>query len=109
MYCGYCHNMRAVGERPFSNYQNVIAHMRVRAQLTGEEQSKIEAFFRRWHDVPPASAPVEPSPKRLIFAQPIPELREESQARDQAAAKAAEERGPVPAPGAGAGLPPAIP
>ena len=23
MYCGYCHNARAIGERPFSNYQNV--------------------------------------------------------------------------------------
>jgi hypothetical protein len=118
MYCGYCHNMRAMGERPFSNYQNVVAHMRVRAQLTGEEQAKIEAFFRRWHDVPPASGPVEPSPKRLIFAQPIPELREESQARDRAAAgaRAAEAAGPgpgpaviVPAPGGGPGLPPAIP
>jgi hypothetical protein len=88
MYCGYCHNARAIGERSFSNYQNVVAHMRVRALLTGEEQAKIEAFFRRWHDVPPASGPVEPSPKRQIFSQPIPELREESQAADKAAAKA---------------------
>ena len=59
MYCGYCHNARAIGERPFSNYQNVVAHMRVRALMTGEEQAKIEAFFRRMHDVPPASAPIE--------------------------------------------------
>ena len=88
MYCGYCHNARAIGERPFSNYQNVVAHMRVRALMTGEEQAKIEAFFRRWHDVPPASGPVEASPKRQIFSQPIPELREESQAADKAAAKA---------------------
>ena len=83
-----CHNARAIGERPFSNYQNVLAHMRVRALMTGEEQAKIEAFFRRWHDVPPASGPIEPSPKRQIFSQPIPELREESQAADKAAAKA---------------------
>jgi len=88
MYCGYCHNARAIGERPFSNYQNVLAHMRVRALMTGEEQAKIEAFFRRWHDVPPASGPIEPSPKRQIFSQPIAELREESQAADKAAAKA---------------------
>jgi hypothetical protein len=88
MYCGYCHNIRAMGERPFSNYQNVLAHMRVRALMTGEEQAKIEAFFRRWHDIPPASGPIEPSPKRHIFAQPIAELREESQAADKAAAKA---------------------
>jgi hypothetical protein len=88
MYCGYCHNLRAMGERPFSNYQNVLAHMRVRALMTGEEQAKIEAFFRRWHDVPPASGPIEASPKRQIFSQPIPELREESQAADKAAAEA---------------------
>ena len=59
MYCGFCHNARAIGERPFSNYQNVLAHMRVRALMTGEEQAKIEAFFRRWHDIPPASGPIE--------------------------------------------------
>ncbi len=88
MYCGFCHNARSIGERPFSNYQNVLAHMRVRALMTGEEQAKIEAFFRRWHDVPPASGPMEPSPKRQIFSQPIAELREESQAADKAAAKA---------------------
>jgi len=116
MYCGYCHNARAIGERPFSNYQNVVAHMRVRALMTGEEQAKIEAFFRRWHDVPPASGPIEASPKRQIFSQPIPELREESQAADKAAAKAkaAEEAAPPPpgrggAFGPGAGLPPALP
>ena len=88
MYCGYCHNVRAMGERPFSNYQNVLAHMRVRALMTGEEQAKIEAFFHRWHDIPPPSGPIEPSPKRQIFSQPIAELREESQAADKAAAKA---------------------
>jgi hypothetical protein len=119
MYCGYCHNMRAVGERPFSNYQNVAAHMRVRALMTGEEQAKIEAFFRRWHDVPPASGPVEPSPKREVFSQPIPELREDSQAQDKAAASAKAEADLMPAPlapspaanapGIGGGLPPAIP
>jgi hypothetical protein len=113
MYCGYCHNLRAMGERPFSNYQNVVAHMRVRALLTGEEQAKIEAFFRRWHDVPPASGPIESSPKRQVFSQPIPELREEAQAADKAAAKAAQGQGPAPAinppaPGLGVELPPAI-
>jgi hypothetical protein len=92
MYCGYCHNARAIGERPFSNYQNVLAHMRVRALMTGEEQAKIEAFFRRWHDIPPASGPIEPSPKRQIFSQPIPELREESEAADRAAARAKAEQ-----------------
>jgi hypothetical protein len=94
MYCGFCHNARAMGERPFSNFQTVLAHMRMRALMTGEEQAKIEAFFRRWHDLAPANAPVEPTPKRQIFSQPIPELRGASQAADEASAKAlADEEG----------------
>jgi hypothetical protein len=77
MYCNQCHNARALGERPFANYQNVAAHMRVRANLTGEEYAKLMEFLRRWHDVPSPTPPVEPSPNRLIFPQPIAELREE--------------------------------
>lgn len=77
MYCASCHNARYLSERPFSNYKNVAAHMRVRADLTGKEYAKVMAFLQRWHDVPPPNAPVEPSPKRLIFSQPMPELREE--------------------------------
>jgi hypothetical protein len=76
LYCGYCHNARSLAERPFSNYKNVAAHMRARANLTGEEYAKLVAFLRRWHDVPPPNPPVEPSPKRLIFSQPTNELRE---------------------------------
>ena len=41
MYCNQCHNARALGERPFANYQNVAAHMRVRANFTGEEYEKL--------------------------------------------------------------------
>ena len=82
MYCNQCHNARALGERPFSNYQNVAAHMRVRANLTGTEYAKLIEFLRRWHDVPPPTPPVEPSPKRLIFPQPIAELRDEPPRND---------------------------
>jgi hypothetical protein len=77
MYCNQCHNARALGERPFGNYQNVAAHMRVRANITGEEYEKLLEFLRRWHDVPQPTPPVEPSPKRLIFPQPMAELRDE--------------------------------
>jgi hypothetical protein len=77
MYCNQCHNARALGERPFANYQNAAAHMRVRANLTGKEYAKLLAFLRRWHDIPSPTPPTEPSPKRLIFAQPVAELREE--------------------------------
>jgi hypothetical protein len=77
MYCNQCHNARALGERNLANYQNVAAHMRVRANLTGKEYEKLLAFLSRWHDVPPPTPPVDPSPKRLIYGQPIAELREE--------------------------------
>lgn len=85
MYCGYCHNARALAERPFSNYKNVAQHMRVRANITGEEYAKLLAWLRRWHDVPPPHPPVEPSPKRFFFSQPIQELREKPPAQEAAA------------------------
>jgi hypothetical protein len=80
MYCSYCHNAPSLAERPFSNFKNVAAHMRVRANLTGKEYAKLEEFLRRWHDVPQPTPPVEPSPKRFIFSQPIAELREQAAA-----------------------------
>lgn len=79
MYCASCHNARTLAERPFSNYKNVAQHMRVRANLTGKEYAKLEAWLRRWHDVPPPNPPVEPSPKRFFFSQPISNLREEAE------------------------------
>jgi hypothetical protein len=93
MYCSYCHNAPSLAERPFSSYQNVAAHMRVRANLTGKEYAKLMEFLRRWHDVPPPNPPVEPSPKRLIFSQPISELREQT---PPAAAAPAPARPPLP-------------
>jgi hypothetical protein len=113
MYCNQCHNARALGERPFASYQNVAAHMRVRANLTGEEYAKLMEFLRRWHDVPRPTPHVEPSPKRLIFAQPAAELRPEPPAAPGPAAPAQPQPGAAPAPaGAGAAAPappPAMP
>jgi hypothetical protein len=116
MYCNQCHNARQLAERPFASYQNVAAHMRVRANLTGEEYAKLMEFLRRFHDVPSPTPPgaVEPSPKRLIFAQPVAELRDQMPAPGgpqpgaaPAAAPAAAQPQPALAP-AGA-LPEAIP
>jgi hypothetical protein len=76
MYCSYCHNAPALAERPFSNFQNVAAHMRVRANLTGKEYAKVVVWLRRWHDVPPPAQNEEPGPKRFIYSQPIAELRQ---------------------------------
>jgi hypothetical protein len=87
MYCAFCHNARPLAERPFSNYQNAAQHMRVRANLTGKEYADLMEFLRRWHDIPPPNPPLEPSPKKLIFSQPINELREQKPA------------GPAPKPG----------
>jgi hypothetical protein len=53
-----------------------------RIDLTGKEYAKVMEFLRRWHAVPPP----EPSPKRLIFAQPIQELRPQAPAKPQAPA-----------------------
>jgi hypothetical protein len=77
MYCGGCHNVRPLAERPFANYKNVAQHMHVRANLTGKEYAKLIAFMRRWNDIPPPVQHEEPGPKRFIFSQPIAELREE--------------------------------
>jgi hypothetical protein len=98
MYCNQCHNARALAERPFANYQNVAAHMRVRAQLTGTEYAKLMEFLGRFHDVPPPTPPVEPSPKRLIFSQPIAELRDEQKPPAGPAAPGPEQPAPAPAP-----------
>jgi hypothetical protein len=80
MYCNTCHNAPSLAERPFSNFKNVAVHMRLRANLTGEEYAKLVEFLRRWHDVPPPIPPVEPTPKRFIFSQPIQELRPQTPA-----------------------------
>jgi hypothetical protein len=97
MYCNQCHNARALAERPFASYQNVAAHMRVRANLTGKEYEKLLTFLRRWHDVPSPVPDPEPSPKRLIYSQPIAELREQAPAAP-AAAPAAPQPQPVAVP-----------
>ena len=77
MYCSYCHNAPSLAERPFSNWRNVTAHMRDRANLTGKEYAKLMEFLRRWHDVPPPGRPEAPSPKRFFYSQPIAELRKQ--------------------------------
>ena len=96
MYCAYCHNRRPMSERPFSNYQNVAAHMRTRANLSGKEYEKLVAWMRRVQDAPLPRPDTEPSPKRPVFSQPIPELRGEAAAE-----------GPAPAPAAASAPPPA--
>jgi hypothetical protein len=83
MYCNYCHNAPALAERPFSNFQNVAVHMRIRASLTGKEYAKLVEFLRRWHDVPSPNPPLEPTPKRFIYSQPMQELREQEPAQEQ--------------------------
>jgi len=108
LYCGSCHNARPLGERPFSNYHVAVTHMRSQAYLTGEEYRQIILFLRRWDNLGPPTPPVEPSPKRFIYSQPISELRGESAAAGPAA--------PPPPPGTGpwrqpspAGAPPTQP
>jgi len=80
MYCSYCHNPPNLSERNFANFRNVASHMRVRANLTGKEYAKLMEFLRRWNDVPPPNPPLGPGPKRLIYSQPISELRPQAAA-----------------------------
>jgi hypothetical protein len=103
LYCGSCHNARPLGERPFNNYQVAIAHMRSQAYLTGKEYRQIILFLRRWDNVGPPTAPTPPSPKRLIFSQPVSEAgtAAPAPAPGQASAPAA----PPPPPTAGAAGP----
>jgi hypothetical protein len=77
MYCAGCHNARTLAERPFSNYQNVAQHMRVRANLTGKEYAKLMDWMRRWNDIPPPVQHEEQGPRRFFFSQPISELRDQ--------------------------------
>jgi hypothetical protein len=67
--------------------------MRVRANLTGKEYAKLMEFLRRWNDVPPPNPEVEPSPKRVIFSQPMSELQKQL--------PAAPENAPMPQRGEG--------
>jgi hypothetical protein len=78
MYCNYCHNAPNLGERNFANFKNVASHMRIRANLTGKEYARLMEFLQRWHDVPPPNPTPEPSPKNLIFGQPMNELKNEA-------------------------------
>jgi hypothetical protein len=98
LYCGSCHNARPLGERPFSNYQVAIAHMRDQAYLTGKEYRQIIMFLRRWDNVGPPTPAVEPSPKRLIFSQPA---GEPPGAKGNGNGNGAAEPAPPPPPGAG--------
>jgi hypothetical protein len=77
-YCGSCHNARPLSERPFSNNDVSLAHMREQAYLTGREYRQILHYLRRWHDLGPPTPDVGPSPKKLTFPQPVAELREEA-------------------------------
>jgi hypothetical protein len=102
MYCSSCHNAPALSERNMANFRNVATHMRVRANLTGKEYAKLIEFLREIHDIPPPHPPVEPSPKRFIFSQPVPELKDEvappPRVLDQPAAPKLQGPEPVPAP-----------
>jgi hypothetical protein len=96
MYCSYCHNAPSLAERPYAQFRNIAAHMRVRANLTGKEYAKLMEFLRRWNDVPPPTAPVDPTPKRFYFSQPIQELRPQADAPKQASPAAQPASSEVP-------------
>src|SRR5215471_4094589 len=44
--CGFCHNVRSPGSFTDAQWEVATLHMRVRANLTGEEQRKIFEFLK---------------------------------------------------------------
>src|SRR5262249_54916177 len=86
------------------NYHVALTHMRDQAYLTGKEYRQIMYFLRRWDNVGPATPPVEPSPKRFVFSQPISELRGDASRSGSPAAPPPPTRpGPRPGPAAPGG------
>ena len=47
--CGHCHNIRSPSSYSDSQWDVVMMHMRVRANLTGDEHRKILAFLKTAH------------------------------------------------------------
>ena len=47
--CGRCHNIRSPGMYSDAQWEVAMLHMRVRANLTGEEHRKILAFLKSAH------------------------------------------------------------
>lgn len=50
--CGRCHNARAAAERTDREWETVVDHMRVRANLTGREGRAVTAFMRALNVTP---------------------------------------------------------
>ena len=47
--CGHCHNIRSPDSYSDAQWEVVMLHMRVRANLTAEEHKKILAFLKTAH------------------------------------------------------------
>ena len=47
--CGHCHNIRSPGSYSDAQWDVVMLHMRVRANLTAKEQKEILAFLKSAH------------------------------------------------------------
>jgi cytochrome c5 len=47
--CGHCHNIRSPSSFSDAQWEVVMLHMRVRANLTPEEHKKILAFLKSAH------------------------------------------------------------
>jgi cytochrome c5 len=47
--CGHCHNIRSPSSYSDAQWEVVMLHMRVRANLTADEHKKILAFLKSAH------------------------------------------------------------
>lgn len=50
--CGRCHNARSAVERTDRSWETIVDHMRVRANLTGQEARAVTAFMRALNVAP---------------------------------------------------------
>lgn len=46
-YCGNCHNSRGPGERSGAEWETIVQHMRVRANLPGEDARAILEYLKQ--------------------------------------------------------------
>lgn len=48
-YCGNCHNLRGPGEHSAAEWETIVQHMRVRANLPGQDAREILEYLKRRH------------------------------------------------------------
>ncbi len=79
--CARCHNMRSIDEFRPDQWHVIMAHMRIRAQLTGQETREILMFLtKQTNEIEshgPAPSALQPTQKRIVKSGSAAAKREE--------------------------------